>query len=98
MTKAGLIYVDVSALIGVTLYTERKICFGGRYVANPVSLQTDLFAALNACQDEIIDKIINQQPIYLSCNYTNPVNFTLIQKNFTNTYAGDLIPQMCINF
>ena len=98
MTKSGLVFADATAPIGVTLYTERKICFGGRYLVNPVRLQTDVFAALNACEGEIIDKILNQQPITLGCNYTNPVNFTLIQKNFTSTYAGDLIPQMCFNF
>ena len=27
------------------------------------------------------------------CNYTNPVNFTLLSLNFTNTYSEDLIPQ-----
>ena len=97
-TKVGLVYADVSAPIGVTLYREGKICFGGRYSVNPIALQTDLFAALNACEDEIIDKIMNSQPIALRCNYTNPVNITLITKNFTNPYIGDLIPQTCFNF
>jgi hypothetical protein len=93
-----ILYVDVSAPIGVTLFTSRKICFGGKYIANPINLQTNLYAALLGCEDEIIDKIINQQPINLRCNYTNPVNFTLLSKNFTNTYSGDLIPQTCFSF
>ena len=97
-TRTGLVYADVSAPIGVTLYREGKICFGGRYLVNPVSLQTDLSAALNACEDEIIDELINGQLINLKCAFTNPVSVTLITKNFTNPYIGDLIPQMCFNF
>ena len=97
-TRFGLVYADVSAPIGVTLYREGKVCFGGRYIANPISLSTDLYAALNACEDEIIDKIINGQSWALRCNYTNPVNVTIIQKNFTDVHTGDLIPQTCFVF
>ena len=91
-------YVHAYAPIGVTLSTNRQVCFGGKYTVLPVNLQTNMYAALLGCEDEIVDKIVNQQPINLRCNYTNPVNFTLLNVNYTNTYTGDLIKQTCFSF
>ena len=94
----GLQYVLAYAPIGLQLYRQGRICFGGSWTVEPVHLRTDLFAALNECKAEIIDEIIDQVPIYLGCNYTNPLNITLYDVNFTDTYHGDLIPQTCFDF
>jgi len=97
-TGTGLQYIFAYAPIGVTLYREGKACFGGDYTIEPVALRTDVFVALNECWAEIIDEVINQVPIHLDCNYTAPQNFTLYNVNFTDTYQGDLIPEICFNF
>jgi hypothetical protein len=98
MTDTRIDYIKVNAPIGVTLYNNRRICFGGKYNYFPLSLRTEMFAALLGCEDEIIDELINQTPITLKCNYTNPVNFTLFDKNFTNAVTGNLIPETCFNY
>ena len=97
-TGTGVQYVHAYAPIGVTLYKEGKVCFGGVWTVEPVALKTDVFVALNECWDEIIDEVINGVPIHLTCNYTVPQNFTLLNVNFTDTYTGDLIPEICFNF
>ena len=97
-TGTGLQYVHAYAPIGVTLYREGKVCFGGTYTVLPVALRTDVFVALNQCMAEIVDEIVDQQPIHLDCNFTAPQNFTLFNVNFTNTYTGDLIPEICFSF
>lgn len=95
-TRVGLQYVYAYAPVAVTLYREGKVCFSSGYTVEPVHLNTNLFAALNACQAEIIDEVIEQQPIHLDCNYTNPVNITLFNVNFTETFSGDIIGETCI--
>ena len=97
-TRAGLQYVHAFAPVAVTLYREGKICFGAGWVVEPISFHNRVFAALNECGAEIIDEIIDQQPIHLGCNYTAPVNFTLFNVNFTDTYSGDIIEETCITF
>ena len=97
-TRFGLQYAYAYAPVALTLYREGRVCFSARYVIEPVHLQNELFAALNECQAEIIDEIINQQPIHLNCNYTNPVNVTIFNINFTDTFANDLIGETCIGF
>mgnify|MGYP006293385857 CR=1 FL=1 len=98
MVRGGLLFAHAYAPIGVTLYKEGKICFGGRYTVEPVGLRTDVSAALKGCEAEIIDEVIEGQPIHLGCNYTAPTNFTLFHLNFTDTYTGDLIPETCFTF
>ena len=96
--NATLAYAHAYAPIGVTLYREGKICFGGRYTVEPVNLYTHVDAALKGCEAEIIDEIINGTPIHLGCNYTAPENFTLFNVNFTDPFTGDLIPETCFTF
>lgn len=95
-TRLGLQYVNAYAPTAVTLYREGKVCFSSRYVVDPIHLENHVFAALNACEAEIIDEIINQQPIHLGCNYTNPVNFTLFNANLTSSFNGNIIGETCI--
>lgn len=97
-TRVGLTYASAYAPVAFTLYREGRICFSARYTIEPVHLQTQLFAALNECSAEIIDEVINQQPIHLNCNYTNPVNVTLFNVNFTDFFVGDIIGETCIGF
>uniref|UniRef100_A0A7S3NFQ6 Uncharacterized protein n=1 Tax=Euplotes harpa TaxID=151035 RepID=A0A7S3NFQ6_9SPIT len=98
-TSFGLQYAYAYAPISVQLYKAGKICFQGSYVVEPVNLRNHLFAALNECRDEILDDLINGGKIFdWACNYTNPVNITIWDKNFTNRMAGDFIGQTCFNF
>ena len=66
--ETTILYVDVSVPIGVTLSTNRQNCFRGKYRTNPANLQTNMYASLLGCEVEIIDNIINQQPISLGSN------------------------------
>ena len=92
--EIGIIYANASAPIALQLFSSRKICFQGSYAIEPVKVKKNLFAALNACENEIIDKIINGAGFMdFKCNYTNPVNVTLIEKEFTSRMAGDFVPQ-----
>lgn len=98
-TKVGLQYLYAYAPIGVTIYTtDKKVCFGGDYTVDPIELRTQVYVALNECSAEIFDEIIEQTPIHLNCNYTAYQNFTLLNINFTNTYTGDILSDICFNY
>lgn len=93
----GVRYVDAYAPIAFTLYKAGRVCFRGSYVVETVHLRNHLFAALNACQDEILDDLINGHTIFeWRCNYTNPVNITIWDVNFTDAIRGDFIGETCI--
>lgn len=96
---AGIQYIYTYAPIQVNLFKAGKICFQGSYYVEPVAARTHLFAALNECRDEIFGDLIDGRDIFVwECNYTNPVNITLIDKNFTDRFVGDFIPQTCFEF
>ena len=97
-TRAGLQYAYAYAPVALTLYREGRVCFSARYVVEPIHLENQLFAALNECRAEIIDELVNSQPIHLGCNFTAPVNVTLFNVNFTDTFAADIIGETCIGF
>jgi len=84
--------------ISLTLYKEGRVCFSARIVEEPIHLQSRLMGALNECRAEIIDEIINQEPIHLNCNFTAPVNMTVFDRNFTNYISYDIIGETCIGF
>ena len=92
-------YVNVTVPISLQLFSSSKVCFKGSYVVEPVKVTDRLFAALNACENEIIDKVIAGAGFMdFKCNFTNPVNATLMDRTFTNRMAGDFIAQTCLNF
>ena len=95
-SRAQLQYVLAYAPIAVTLYREGRVCFRARYVIEPIMFKNNVFAALQECQAEIIDEIINSVPIHLNCNYTAPVNITLFNVNFTESFSDDIIGETCI--
>lgn len=97
--EIGIVYAHAYAPIALQLFSSRKVCFQGSYVVEPVMVKNNLFAALNACENEILDKVIAGAGFLdFKCNYTNPVNVTLIEKNFTTRTAGDFIAQSCFSF
>ena len=98
-TGAELHYINAQAPISVRLYRQGRFCFQGSYSVMPVSFRSTLYAALNECWDEILDDLINGGSIFVwTCNYTNPVNITLFNNNFTNPIVGDIISETCISW
>ena len=98
-SDVGLRYISAQAPISFRLYRAGRICFQGSYHIEPVHMRQHLFAALNQCQDEIFDDLINGQTVFdFRCNYTNPVNITIWDFNFTNPIQGDFIGETCISF
>ena len=97
--EISIVYAYAYAPIALQLFSSRKVCFQGSYVVEPVMVKNNLFAALNACENEIIDKVISGAGFMdFKCNYTNPVNITLVEKNFTSRIAGDFVAQSCFSF
>ena len=96
--RAGTRYLTVYAPVGVQLYREGKICFGGTYTVEPVSAGIHMDGAPKECYDEVIDEILSGVPLTLNCNYISPINITLVDVNLTDTYSGEFIPQTCFNF
>lgn len=92
-------YLHAEAPISVRLYRQGRFCFQGSYAVQPVHLRHKLYAALNECYDEIFDDLINGHTIFQwTCNYTNPVNVTIIDNNFTDPIIGNVIDETCISW
>ena len=75
-----------------------KICFGANYTVMPIHLLTNMNVALQECRTEIIDEIINFQPIILGCNLTPRLNFTHLDVNITDLVQEDIFDEneICI--
>ena len=96
-SEVGLRFVNASAPISFSLYRAGKVCFRGSYIIQPVHLRQHLYSALNSCQDEILNDIIEGPFIFnWQCNYTNPVNITIWDYNFTSPLIGDFVGETCI--
>ena len=98
--EAGIQYVLAYAPISLSLFSNGRVCFRGSYAVEPVHIRQHMFLALNACQDEILDDLINGRVplINWQCNFTNPVNVTVWDENITTGIYGDFIGETCIDF
>mmetsp|Transcript_38865 Transcript_38865/g.70778 ORF Transcript_38865/g.70778 Transcript_38865/m.70778 type:complete len:245 (+) Transcript_38865:1-735(+) len=95
---AGTRFITFDAPVGVQLFKEGKICFGGQYILDSIHAGIHMEGAPKQCADEIIDNLIDGVPIHLDCEYISPVNITLVDVNFTDPHVGEFIPQTCFDF
>jgi hypothetical protein len=97
-SETGLRYVYAYAPISLQLFSTGRVCFQGSYVVEPVHLYSHLFAALTECHDEILDDLLDNRSIFdWTCNFTAPVNTTVVDANLTDSFTGDIIGQTCFN-
>jgi len=81
--NSTLEYVRAYAPISLKIFNSGKVCYQGQGVVLPVNLGTGLSAALKGCQAEVLTDIIDQVPISLGCNYSEPFNMTHLNISFT---------------
>ena len=96
---AVLDYLNFTAPISFSLYQAGQICFNGGYNLEPVTFYNNLFLTLRECRDEILNDLINNDPIFVwTCNWVAPVNATLFDLHLYDGFAGSLISNQCITF
>jgi hypothetical protein len=95
--NATLYYSRAYVIVDLQIYGGGEVCYGGNAYFWPVQLVTNLSSSLLACQDEIIENIINYQPIDLMCNSTVPFTMTHLNISFTANMTQGLVSNACIN-
>ena len=97
--EAGIQYVLAYAPISLSLYQSGKICSTAFYVVEPVRVGNRVYGALNACQDEILGDLIDGTNFpNWQCNFTAPINVTVIDRNITDPIRGDIFGEQCLSF
>lgn len=87
--------VRAYAPIGVQLYTSGQVCFGGYYYMLPTTLTTNLASQLKQCYEQVLDDIVIGGGRHVMCSWSNALNFTHLQFNFTNYMRADFLQQTC---
>lgn len=97
--SADLQFIRAYSPIELNIDTN-KVCFGANYTIMPIYLKTNMNVALQECKTEIIDDILNQQPLILGCNFTPRLEFTHLDVNITSLVQEDIIDEdgACIFF
>ena len=90
-------FIRAYAPISLEIYDDHT-CFGGDWNLLPITLQTRMNIALQECSEEIIDEVINQVPIYLSCNLNEELDFPHLDEQFSDYRGGILIDDICIDY
>jgi len=97
--EASMEFIYAYAPISLSLYQSGKVCFSSRYVINPVQFGVRLDASLRECEDEILDDVINGNPIFeWNCNMIDEVNVNFIDIDLFDGVRGTLTGLQCIQF
>ncbi|CAI2377709.1 unnamed protein product [Moneuplotes crassus] len=96
--RIGVEYVDFRMPTSFTLYRDGRVCFDSFYTVNPVHLSSQFGGALRECKAEIIDEVLNQQPIHLGCAYTNDIDVQFLDEDLTNRIERVILGETCIGF
>ena len=98
-TEAVFQYLHVYAPVALSLYSTGRVCFGADWVVEDGTFWQHLFISLRECQDEILDDVINGNPIFVwQCNFNEPFNNTLLDFTVYNGMSGDLGTDICFDF
>ena len=95
--NATLYFVRTYASIGLKIYDNGQICFGGSGHFWPVQLESSLSAAYKQCAAEIFTDVINGNPITLGCTLSPACNMTHLNISFTQNYTQTVIDDKCIS-
>jgi len=97
--ETTLEFISARAPISLSLYQNGKVCFSSKYSIGPVQTSGNFDASLLECQDEILDDLINGNPIFVwSCNMIDQVFINLWDYDFYSGTKGDIIGETCFNF
>ena len=94
---ANLTYVTAYAPISLQIFSSGQVCFSGKGVLQPVNLISTASVQLKGCQAEILTDVIESLPITLGCGFSNALNFTHINENFTNSHTESILSHACIS-
>ena len=97
MYNTTVYYTRSYVIVELEIYQSGEVCFSGNAYFWPVQLVSNLSSSLVSCQDEIIQNIVNYQPIALMCNASTPFNMTHLNISFTQNMTSTVVANKCVN-
>ncbi len=94
--RLGVEYIHFEMPTAITIYRDGRFCFDSFYTVEPVHVSSQFGAALRECKAEIIDEIVNSQPIHLGCTLTADVDVNWLNEDLTSRIERVIIGETCI--
>ncbi|CAI2372858.1 unnamed protein product [Moneuplotes crassus] len=89
-------YADAHSPISVDIY-DTNVCFGIDYHIFPIDMATRMNISLQECSDEILNELLNNGRIGLTCNRLPTLDFDHLQFRFTEYQGGNIGQDICFD-